>query len=195
MSTWTSKALILSLAAGLMACQPVVGLPSLSLSSGPKPLSVLNGSLNVAGPKGYCPDPATLTQTDDSAVVFLGRCAAGNGVRPAVLTVTAGAAGSGVAMASGGESLAGFFGTEAGRATLARSGKAADVTLGSALADKGVFLMRIEDRVAGIYWRGMMEVGGRLVSISATGPDLPAPDGRALVERTAAALRSANPRN
>jgi len=190
--------LALLLLSVLAACQPVgrlPGLPPLALASGPKPLIVLSGSLRVVGPKGYCPDPATLTETEDSAVVFLGRCAAGNGVRPAVVTVTAGVAGSGVAMASGGESLAGFFITDAGRATLARSGRESDVMLGTALADKGVFLMRIDDRAVGTYWRGMLEVGGRLVSISATGPDLPPPDGRALVEGTAAALRRANPRN
>jgi hypothetical protein len=193
MSTWTSKALGVLVLLGLAACQPGAGLSTLGMAA-QKPVTVLNGSLRVAGPKGYCPDPATVAEADDSAVVFLGRCAAENGVRPAVLTVSAGAAGSGIAMASGGESLAAFFKTDAGRATLARSGRARDITLGTALADGDLFLMRIEDRSEGVYWRGMLALGGRLVSISATGPDLPPPDGRILVETTATALQRANPR-
>lgn len=193
MSIWTSKALAVAALMGLCACQPGAGLPALP-GAAPTPVAVLNGSLNVTGPKGYCADPATVTETEDSAVVFVGRCVAGNGVRPAVVTVTAGASGSGIAMASGGGSLAAFFASDAGRATLARSGQAEDVKIGTAIGAKGLFLMRIEDQAEGTYWRGMLALGGRLVSISANGPDLPAPEGRALVEKTADALRKANPR-
>lgn len=194
MSIWTSKIWVFAVLAGLVACQPVDGLPKLALMAPPKPLVVLNGGLLVAGPSGYCADAATVRENGDSAVVFLGRCEAENGVRPAVVTVTAGASGSGVAMASGGESLAQFFATDAGRATLSRSGRARDVKIGTALAVKDVFLMRVEDRAEGSYWRGMLALGGRLVSISANGPNLPAPEGRALVEKTAVALRRANAR-
>lgn len=192
MSIWTSKVWAIAALTGMCACQPV---DRLGLVEAPPPVKVLNGSLVVAGPAGYCADPATLREDGDSAVVFLGRCAAGNGVRPAVLTLTAGAAGSAIAMASGGAELAAFFNTEAGRATLSRSGRAADVTIGSALASGDLFLMRIEDRREGSYWRGMLGLGGRLVSLSANGPDLPAAEGRALVEKAADALRRANRRS
>ena len=194
MSTWTSKTWTIAVLTGLAACQPVEGLPKPRLVSAPRPVTVLNGSMQVAGPSGYCADPATIREDADSAVVFVGRCEAENGVRPAVLTVTAGASGSGVAMASGGDSLAQFFNTDAGRKTLSRRGKAADVSIGTALAVKDLFLMRVEDRAEGSYWRGMLALGGRLVSISANGPDLPAPEGRVLVEKTAAAMRRANRR-
>ncbi len=195
MSTWTSKVCALAVLTGLAACQPGAGLPKLGLvGAGPKPVVVLNGSLKMAGPDGYCADPATVRDDDDSAVVFLGRCEAENGVHPAVLTVTAGKSGSGIAMASGGETMAGFFKTDAGRAALSRRGKVSDVSIGAALAAKDVFLMRVDDRAEGSYWRGMLSLGGRLVSISANGPDLPAPEGRALVEKTAKAMRRANPR-
>jgi hypothetical protein len=194
MSIWISRICMAGVLTGLAACQPVAGLPQLGLMSAPEPVAVLNGSLRVAAPAGYCPDPATLREDTDSAVVFLGRCEAENGMRPAVLTVTAGASGSGIAMASGGEGLAAFFNSDAGRSTLSRSGQAADVSVGSSLTAEDLFLMRVDDRATGSYWRAMMALGGRLVSISANGPDLPLSEGRALVEKTAAALRRANPR-
>jgi hypothetical protein len=57
---------------------------------------------------------------------------------------------------------------------------------------RGTLLALVEDRAVGRYWRGMIPLDGRIVSISALGPDLTPEAGRALVEATASALRRAN---
>ena len=193
MSIWISKAVGLTLVlAGLVACQPVPGLPNLPLASATAPVVVLADAVKVAGPRGYCADPSSVQEIDDSAVVLLGRCSADSSQPPALLTVTLGRAGSASAIASGGADLAAFFNSDAGRATLSRSGKARDVTIGTALSQNDVFLMRVEDRVLGPYWRGMVAVKGRLISVSATGPGLAREIGRGLVQDTAEAIRRSN---
>ncbi len=192
MSTWTSKALTAAALMGLCACQPGAATKALSLIAPAAPIAVLDGALKVTGPRGYCPDPQTVQQADDSAVVLLGRCSADSTEQPAVVTVVVGRSGSGGVMAAGGAEVARFFASDTGRATLSRRGRAGDVTVGTALMSGKVFLMRIEDRREGVYWRGMIPLAGRLVSVSATGPDLPESRGRKLVENTAAALVRAN---
>jgi hypothetical protein len=181
------------LCAGVMAlagCQTGGGL-TLSALAPAKPVSVLDG-IKVAGPKGYCPDPASVQERDDSAVAFLGRCSADSSQRPAVLTLTFGRSGSAGVMTAGGAELARFFTSTTGRKALSRRGRAGDVKLSSARTLGDIYLMRIEDRGQGDYWRGMITLRGRLVSVSATGPDLPAEEGLDLVKDTMAALRRSN---
>lgn len=181
--------LCLALAMGVAGCQ---GGGGLSLLSAPEPVPVLGGALRIAGPAHYCPDPASLRETERSAAILLGRCSSDSAAPPAVLTVSVGAPGSAGVLAEGGAALAAFLTTEAGRASISRSGRARDVKIGTALMAKGVFLVRIEDRMQGIYWRGMVPVAGYLVSVSALGPDLPPEEGRNLVEAAARALQRAN---
>ncbi|MBN2630154.1 MAG: hypothetical protein JXR75_06415 [Rhodobacteraceae bacterium] len=206
MSIWTNKAALraarVSLASltglaglmGLVACQTVggpAGLPTLSLLAQP-PVAVLGGSMVLAAAKGYCPDPAMVTQTDGAAVALIGRCSDRETTHPAVLTVSIGQAGSGSAMAAGQASVVAFLQGDAGRAMLSRDGKADNVKIISARGVDGQVLLQVQDVAIGRHWRAMLDVSGRLVSITAVGPGLPDAVGRALVQDTAAALRRAN---
>lgn len=190
-----SKGGWIALALALAACQPAKGLPTLpalSLLTPTQTVTVRDGAVRIAGPTDYCPDRSSLRETESSAAILLGRCSAESEAPPAVLTVSVGARGSSGVMTAGGAALAAFLASEAGRASVSRRGRAGDVTIGTALMAEGVFLARIEDKAVGNYWRAMLPVAGYLVSVSATGPNLPPPEGRKLVEAAAKALQRAN---
>ena len=61
---------------------------------------------------------------------------------------------------------------------------------------EGTLLLHLNDAVAGEYWRAIIGIKGRLVTISASGAEgapLTADAGRQLVDETVAALIRANP--
>ncbi|MFN3721929.1 MAG: hypothetical protein ACK4VZ_02700 [Paracoccaceae bacterium] len=190
MSTWTSKlVLVRALLMGLALGQPHAAPADTPL---PKAVALRAIDITVQGPPNYCPDPATLKQTDGAVVLLLGRCNDQTAAAPAVITVTFGRAGSAAVMAAGGAEMAAFFGSDAGRKSLSRRGRSADVTVTSARSVGDLFLFRVADRGEGIYWRGMTAIRGRTVSVKVSGPDLDEAESRKLVENTAKALRRAN---
>lgn len=195
MSTWISNprrlgGLLICLGA-LAACQPVSGLAALA---GPKSaITLLGGDFTVKGPGQYCPDPTTVSETEDTAAVVLGRCAEDAKATPAILTVTVGPEGSGGVMAAGGAELASLFTSSTGRSMLSARGRAADIRVLKALERDGVIYLHLADRGAAPYWRGMAGMAGRLVTISARGDDLTVDDGFDLVATTVRTIRRANP--
>ncbi|WP_135429039.1 cation transport ATPase [Pseudotabrizicola sediminis] len=184
MSTWISRLVL-----GLALCQPLTLWAETAL---PKAVTLRAEEITVQGPAGYCPDPATLRQTGGAVAVLLGRCTDQAESPPAVISVTFGRAGSAAVMASGGAEMAAFFASEAGRKSLSRRGRAADVAVTSARSLGDLFLFRVADRGIGTYWRGMTALNGRTVSIKVSGPDLDEVESRKLVESTSRALRRAN---
>jgi hypothetical protein len=182
MSTWISRALFALL---LSACVAPTGTP--------KAAPVLGGALQVGVPAGYCIDRAAGREDGDTAIIVMGKCNEASTALPAVLTTAIGPAASAGVLAGGGQSLATYFTSTAGRAALSRSGRADAVTV---LAAKGVgdaFVMRIRDRDAGEYWRGVEPVAGRLVTITVDAPGADAAAGEALLTQSLAAMRRANP--
>ena len=177
-------------AAGLAASLPCAAIAEQVAL--PKAVVLRGDDLKVQGPTGYCPDPATLQQSDGAASVLLGRCNDVAKAAPAVISVTFGRPGSAAAMAAGGAEMAAFFASDAGRKSLSRRGRASDVTVTSARSVGELFLFRVADRGEGTYWRGMTAIGGRTVSVKVSGLDLTETESRALVEDTARALRRAN---
>lgn len=158
-------------------------------------VALLDGAVVAAAPSGYCIAPGAGRRSGDSAVVIMGRCSATGTAEPAVLTLTVGQAGSAGAMAGGGAALAAYFQSDEGRAVLSRSGRAGDVEVLTAREGAGAFLLRVRDRDAGDYWRALAGLRGRLVTVSASGPEgraLSEAKGRALVEAAVATLRRAN---
>ena len=187
MSIWTNK---LVLAVGLALCQPA---PAVAEGQTlPKSVVLRGDGITVKGPSGYCPDPATVSQSGGVAAVVLGRCDDQSKATPAVIFVTFGRAGSAAAMAAGGADLAAFFTSEAGRKSLSRRGQASDVSVTAARSVREVFLFRVSDEGEGLYWRGMFAIKGRTVSVKVVGPELGEDESRKLVEGTAKALRRAN---
>lgn len=185
--SWTLCVLLLA------GCQ----LAAAPLAVGPQRLAVLGGVVTVMAPRGYCIDRASSREEADTAVVLIGRC---RGDAPtqvaAVLTVSVGQGGSAGVMTAGGPALAAFFTSKQGRAVLARSGQAADVRVVQARGRDDAFVMQIADRTAGVYWRAVTGISGRLVTVSATGADgaaLTPEAGLGLVDAMLSALRSGNP--
>lgn len=164
-------------------------------TGGLRSVELLDGAFVAAAPAGYCLAPGAGRRSGDGAVVLMGRCSAQSDALPAILTLSVGPAGSAGAMTAGGERLAGYFTSAEGRAALSRDGRAADVTVLEAVGAGNAFLLHVRDRRAGDYWRAVTGLRGRLVTVSASGPEgqaLPEGRGRALVEAAVAALRRAN---
>ena len=192
MSTWTSKCAFSAVIAAFMlsGCVPQSGIGS------SRSAPVLGGALQIGVPPGYCIDGSTSRERGDNAVILMGRCNDGADAIPALVSVSIGQAASGGVMAAGGSALAGFFTSKQGRATLSRDGRASDIKVIEALGVGDAFLLHLQDRRAGDYWRAVIGIKGRLVTISATGtPELPltAADSRKVLESVLSALRKANP--
>lgn len=180
---------------GLAAAVLLAGCMGSSGFGGSSSRPVLQGALNIAAPAGYCVDPAALREAEDRAVVLMGRCGQRASVKPALVSLTIGPAGSAGVMAAGGAELAGFFTSNEGRATLARSGKAKDVRVIEALSSGDAFLMRLQEVDQPSYWRAVLGLRGRLVTLSVQGgPNEPLAeeDGRAVIDKAVSAMRRAN---
>ncbi|SEO00948.1 hypothetical protein SAMN04488103_110128 [Gemmobacter aquatilis] len=140
---------------------------------------VLSGAVTLAPPQGYCIEPGSRREREDTAILIAGRCA-DEAARPAaVLTATVGAdgSGSGVDVTTGRAELAAFFRSTAGRKALSRRGRAADVQVLEAIGTPQAFLLRLTDRapqsgtgVQAESWRAVLPVNRRLVSLTVTGP-------------------------
>lgn len=159
-------------------------------------VTVLGGEITVKAPQFYCVSEQSSRSSADTAVVLIGRCAENGSVAAAVLTVTIGRFASGGVMLAGAEKLREFLRSPAGRKALARTGRAGDVAVLQSGVVDGTLMLHLNDRVAGEYWRAIIGIKGRLVTISASGaggsPLVPQ-DGQRLVEETVAALIRANP--
>lgn len=194
MFTWINKAHLFALILSLAGCQMEPG--AFAAPGQTKAISVLGGEIKVAAPAGYCVDKKSARQQDDGAVVLMGRCNGGSNHAPAVISVTIGIAGSAGVMADGGVALAAFFQTSDGRAALSRTGVADGVTIVQAATNDGAFTLRIVEGGVGDYWRAIVGISGRLVTLSVQGPagsTLDPATGHALLGASLVAMRKANP--
>jgi hypothetical protein len=165
---------------------------------------VLGGAVKVASPGGYCIDPAGVMQSDDSALVLIGRCTGGPGTPQAraILTAAVSAAGSGMDIAANGAALAAYFGSDQGRAALSHSGQAGTVTVQQTALAGDAFVMQVTDTspnpdspAEAASWRAVLGVAGHLVTLTVTGTQsapLTAEAGRSLLDGFVAAMQAAN---
>lgn len=156
---------------------------------------VLDGAVTVGLPAGYCIDQTSSREGGDSAILLMGRCNTGVAEAPALMTLSIGPAGSGVAIGTDNAALAAFFTSRDGRASLSRDGRFRDVEIVQAFDEAGIFTMRVRDRAVGEYWRAVTTIRGRLVTLSVTGTDsapLDIPAARQLLARAMAELVKAN---
>lgn len=157
---------------------------------------VLQGAVAVGVPAGFCIDEDASRAGTDTAVILMGRCSDAVRAKPALITVSIGQGGSAGVLTAGGPALAAFFTSNQGRRMLSREGRAGDVKVIGAMGVDDAFYLHLNDRAVGEYWRAVVAVRGRLVTISATGTEavpLPPEDSRALVDASLKAIRSANP--
>ena len=188
MSTWISKAGAVLL---LAACVP----GELPGTPGRTSAPVLGGAVTVAGPSGYCIDGKAGHQTDKTAVAVLGRCSGSGTAKPALITVTVGGPGSASVLESGAPALSAYFTSAAGRAALARDGRAGSVVVRSVAVADGALVLDLTDRAVGRIWRALIGLNGRAVTIAVSAPkgaSLDAKAGRALLDRSIASMRAAN---
>jgi hypothetical protein len=172
----------------LAACDGMVGATG--------QVAVLNGEVRVRAPLYYCVGTQTASSAADSAVVLIGRCIQGGQVAAALVTVTIGRAASAGVMLADTETLRAFMSSPAGRRALARSGRAEDVEVLESGVVGGRLMLHLKDKVAGDYWRAVLGIKGRLVTVSASGAagtPLTPEAGRRLVDQTVDALIAANP--
>lgn len=156
---------------------------------------VMQGAFKVAAPAGYCLDETASREAQDSGIYLMGRCDGQDKVSPALVTLSVGQAGSAGVMAAGGAELAAFFTSREGRATLSPSGNAAKVRVVQALSADDAFLMQLQEAGQPVYWRAVLGLRGRLVTVSVKGATevaLPADTGRDILDRSIRALRKAN---
>ena len=159
-------------------------------------MKVLGGAMVAALPQGYCLDPKSRHAERGGTVVIGGRCAASRPVPAAAITVSIGGEGSSAVLKSGARVLTEWARSPAGRAALARDGQPGSVTIRETLVADGAFLIRLEDRAVGPYWRAAIGVNGRLVMISVSAPDggtLSLSEGRKILSGVVDAMRRANP--
>lgn len=160
-------------------------------------IPIIDGAVVASAPSGYCISPGAGMRGDDSAVILMGRCSGATSASalPAIITLSVGPAASAGVLAGGGEALAAFFQSEAGRAALAREGRAEDVRVLSAAGTDATFVLHVADNTTGEYWRAFRGLRGRLATVSVTGsPDAPltSDQSRSLLDATLAALDAAN---
>lgn len=170
-------------------CQPGSGIAN------KRQVSVLDGTVQVGLPAGYCINKSASRDSGDTAVMLLGRCSQSVQKQPALISIAIGQSGSGGAMTAGGAALAQFFRSSEGRATLSRSGNPNDVKVIEAAGNDQLLRLHLDDRSVGAYWRAITTVRGRLVTISTVGAakyPLSSADGRKLLDQTALAMQQAN---
>lgn len=192
--------------AGCDGVDPITGLPFSGATAGPgiRTLIILNGSLRVRGPDGYCIDQRASRPA--AGFVVMGSCALVSQTRiiPAhagVLTFQAGEPGSaGVTGAE--QALVTMMQTAQGYALLSAQGDAATVRDVKVSQQPGLVVVGYQDVGRAVAqgldnheWRGFADVNGRLITIAVRAVAL-APltqrQGETLVQQTFAAIRAAN---
>jgi hypothetical protein len=140
--------------------------------SGPNVISLMEGTVIIDAPDGYCLEEAEASGSEAGQSLFFAAC--GPGYPHVVLSAVASPAlTQGILDEQGTAALAGYFATDRGRQSLSRSGKPADVTVLQTAIGEGVVILELNDASAspraGLapgYWRAVAEVGGHLVTFA-----------------------------
>ncbi|PCD76525.1 hypothetical protein CLN94_07940 [Pseudothioclava arenosa] len=140
---------------------------------------IAGGEIVIAAPRGFCVDPKTLRDAPGASFVLFGHCPAmardpaqPRPSAPVLLSVTLGPEDN-LSDSARIKTIAAFFETDIGRATLARSGRTEDVDLIEARSGQGRLLLKIRDRSAPasvaeaqVFWRMITVIEGRIASLS-----------------------------
>jgi hypothetical protein len=211
MSTWISKirrgagakAPALALVAVLAGC---VGAPN---APAPRSVTVADGGLRLAAPRGFCVDQRSLRDAGAAAFVLFGNCAALSGNAedarpdyPVVLSATVSTQTGAEGIERRFDQMRVFFRSPAGRAALSRAGKAETVEVLDIRTADDLLLIRLSDSapmgdapVSETYWRAFSGVGGRILSLSVLPlKNRPVSDAaqRSLLQQFAAHIRANN---
>ncbi|MDV7271189.1 hypothetical protein RYZ20_09775 [Thioclava sp. A2] len=157
-------------------------MPRMSLLSRPAQPKALvaNGAVTLAAPRGFCIDQKTLRDDADGIFVLFGHCAAMSGdpdrAKPSEAVLLSGTFSADTSATGGPDQMrlvAEFFASELGRAALARSGRAEDVTVAHENLEGNLLILKVTDASpltdvarSHSYWRGVSMIGGRMSSLS-----------------------------
>jgi hypothetical protein len=197
------------IAVALAGCDGVdlsTGLPFAGPAKGPgvRTLIILNGTLRVRGPEGYCIDQRASRAA--AGFVVMGSCAlvSETPIAPAhagVLTFQAGEPGS-AGVAGSEQALATMLKSLQGHTLLSAEGDAATVDDVQVIPQPGVVFVQFNDTgpdpVAGMQdqeWRAFIDLGGRLVTMALRVPahdPMTSTQGQRLMQQAIDALRAAN---
>lgn len=142
-------------------------------------VAVQEGAVTLRAPDGFCVDPGSTRDEPEGAFVLWGSCAAIGGdarapkpAQKALLSATIGPE-SPDPVETAFDSYERFFKTRAGRAALARSGKAQDVEILAVKREEQRLLLKISDHSAPttapvdpVYWREITGVRGHVSALS-----------------------------
>jgi hypothetical protein len=185
---------------GLAACDlPLPG-------QGVRTVALLDGSVRVSAPQGYCIDPTSSRADSGFAVISSCGLIAATGVFPTTdgfVAVQFGPPGS-AAVAGSEDALAALLRTREGAALLSESGRPEDIRVDQLDRGAGLISVHFTDRgappVNGLMqdeWRAFLDIDGRLATISVRAyARAPLTSGQAqeLLYATVAQVRAANAR-
>ena len=171
-------------------------------ANGPQTIRVIADSMTVSGPAGYCVDIEATQDSGVEAFVLLVRCRGTLRPAPVLSAAITGTPAPDSSDPSQLRRLTDFLATPPGRAQLSRSGDPHDVTVHRATYSDGAIWLLIEDRgnpdsFDNLYWRAILPVSGRIVTLSVlASADHPFDEaaGLALLTRFVMRIRSANQR-
>jgi hypothetical protein len=193
MSTWISKAVLLSLC--LSGCVMPDGTAGVSQSKNVVRQTLGLDGVTMVGPSGYCPVPVTQQRVSGADFVAFAPCNGGTG---AILAATLGAEGSAEGITLKRTTMGPYFATEQGMAALRGAGNQDQISLHEVDDYKGAVVLRLTRQNQGKpsdSWRALMQIKGRLVTLSVRprqGMTVGKPDGRRLIARFVDAMRGAN---
>jgi len=199
MSTWTSRALLAATVLAVAGCG----------GAAPRAVAVTADRITVSGPEGFCVDPASARDSDDTAFVLLGSCAAigrsrraAEPVVPAFLTVAISAPGDPGRIAANLDGMHAFFRSAEGRRLLSRNADADSVAILDTGSDGDVFVLHARDTGAGAidgvqleHWRAYMDMRDRIATLSVLGLEghgMADAQGRSILRAFVRSMRSAN---
>lgn len=161
------------LLAGCLETEPLTAAASRGLqpASGPTRISVLNDTVSIRGPAGYCIDTEATRESDIEAFALLVRCRGTLNPAPVLSATVTGVPAPDSNDIEALRRLADFLSTPPGRAQLSRSGDPRDVTVQSlTLADRAIWIL-VHDvgnpsSFDPTYWRAVLPISGRIVTLS-----------------------------
>jgi hypothetical protein len=193
MSTWTSKAVLLSLL--LSGCVAPDGTAGGGQSKSGVRQTITVAGLKVAGPAGFCPLPDTERSVSGADFVAFAPCGGDAG---AILAATIGGKGSAEGIILKQSTLGPYFETEDGMAALRGAGSRDTISVHEVVDYKSAVVLRLT-RVTrdgqSDSWRALMQIGGRLVTLSVRprqGQTIAGQTGRKMITRFVDALQGAN---
>lgn len=191
MSTWTNKLRLLGVASLLSGCLGTGGVqappvsPNAPSGAPPTRMAVAGGTVLLAAPKGFCIDRLASRETHgaEALAVFSSCRRLGAGLftpaprYPALLTAAVSPPGRVIEIDDHKPALEAFFASVPGRELLSRAGRTETVVIHHNFAHDGVWYLHLNDSapfqwgdVQVDYWRALLPVNGRMVTLSVLNP-------------------------